>query len=664
MIASLVLGAAIPEIVVTGRGIGPVDTDGLSTITIDARRIDHSASRQMEDVLRDVAGLTSFRRSNSRSSHPTSQGLSARGLGGNAASRMLLILDGVPQPDPFGGWINFAALDPDAIDRIRIQRGGGVRDGPGALAGTITLDSKALDVDRPLSGSLAVGSRSSIDAALAAGGAAGGGFLIVTGAHRHGDGFVPIVSRDRGAADRAAPYRQSSVRARLVEPIGNAEAQFNLSGFADRRDRGFANSINRSEGVDASLRLVAPRWSVTAYRQWRAFESRFASLDQDRDTATLVLDQYRVPARGLGGSAQWRALAAPTDLWIGADLRRVEGTTNEHFRFIGGSPTRNREAGGHSLTLGAFADLSAVRANWRVGAGGRIDRWETGDGRRIESEIGGPMLVDERFQGRSGWEWSGRLGIERRANETLSLRGATYRSWRLPTLNEFYRPFRVGADATAANAMLSPEHLFGLEGGFDWHPSEHARLSATLFRNHLSGAIANVRIAEGPGNFPGVGFVAAGGQFRRRDNLDAIDSFGVELDSEIRRSSWFGRLSYAFTHARIDAGGIASPLDGLRPAQTPSHQASATIGWEKMDGPTFAATARFIGRQFEAEGEGRPLPSVLTADFVARWPLDRRTAVELRAENLFNRQVVAAIGSDGATERTAPRSLWIGWVVR
>ena len=43
----------------------------------------------------------------------------------------------------------------------------------------------------------------------------------------------------------------------------------------------------------------------------------------------------------------------------------------------------------------------------------------------------------------------------------VAVRAAAYRGWRLPTLNELYRPFRVGADATAANAALDPERLTG-----------------------------------------------------------------------------------------------------------------------------------------------------------------------------------------------------------
>ena len=208
----------------------------------------------MEDVLRDVAGLASFRRSDSRSANPTSQGLTLRGLGGNAASRVTLSLDGVPQADPFGGWIGFAALDPHAIDRIRVTRGGGIE----AVAGTIEIDSRAPEATWRAATRACSADRA--DRSRRARWAGPSGTAVSpasSGSFSRGDGFVPIVAADRGPVDERAPYRQGAARARLVQSIGGAtEAQLSLSTYADRRTRGTDFTANRQRGSDASLRLV------------------------------------------------------------------------------------------------------------------------------------------------------------------------------------------------------------------------------------------------------------------------------------------------------------------------------------------------------------------------------------------------------------------------
>src|SRR3546814_11223342 len=95
------------------------------------------ASGGVENVLGDVAGFAQFRRSDSRSANPTAQGITLRALRGNASSRSLVLLDGVPQADPFLGYIPFNELVPDRRALIRLPccgRSGAV--GAGCVAGT------------------------------------------------------------------------------------------------------------------------------------------------------------------------------------------------------------------------------------------------------------------------------------------------------------------------------------------------------------------------------------------------------------------------------------------------------------------------------------------------------------------------------------------------
>src|SRR5678816_3717799 len=103
-------------IVVTGKALPEAKADRAFTIErIGPRQIEQAPSNQLDQLLKEVPGLQLFRRSDARSGHPTSQGVTLRALGGNASSRALLVLDGVPQADPFGGWINWPAYDPASI---------------------------------------------------------------------------------------------------------------------------------------------------------------------------------------------------------------------------------------------------------------------------------------------------------------------------------------------------------------------------------------------------------------------------------------------------------------------------------------------------------------------------------------------------------------------
>ena len=671
LLPCLICGSSVlaqeQEIVVTGRGLDEgLGENVYDVVTIDRQRLANAPSNRLEDLLRDIPGFQQFRRSDARTANPTSQGATLRALGGNASSRALLILDGVPQTDPFGGWISWPAYDPRRLGRVRVVRGGGSgANGAGALAGTIELSSAAPDALRGVSASLAYGSRDSLDGFASLGVSLGAGFLTVSGAWAQGDGFVPVVEAQRGPADRASPYRQASLGVRAVAPLSpDLELQANVSAFTDARQRGTAFSEIDTDGADASLRLVGRGrlpFSALAYVQVRDFSNRFAAVGAGRAIASLTLDQYSVPSTGLGARVEARPLTGPLELRFGAEVRTTEGRTQELFQFVAGVPTRGRVAGGRTRTLGAFAELGWERGDLTLTAGGRVDRWWIEKGALRERTLAtAAPLTNTNFPDRSGWEPTGRAGAAWRPAEPLTLRTAAYLGWRLPTLNELYRPFRVGVDATAANAALAPERLEGIEAGLDYRPAAAARIGVTLFANRLESAIANVTLGQGPGVFPGVGFVATGGQFRQRRNIEAIVSRGVELDASLTFGAWRLGAGYSFADAEVKADGPASALDGLRPAQAPRHSASATLAWQGPRGALGSITGRYAGSQYEDDLNRQLIPDALTFDAVAVVPITEGLALEARAENLTDARVVAGISGAGIVERATPRTLWLG----
>ena len=151
------------DAVIVVRGDGLADTPAApayATIKIPREVIVTTASGRLEDALSSVAGFQQFRRSDSRSANPSAQGATLRALGGNAASRALVLLDGVPLGDPFFGYIPFSAVAPERLASIAVTRGGGSGPfGSGALAGTIRLESADAATLGPLNASALVNNR-------------------------------------------------------------------------------------------------------------------------------------------------------------------------------------------------------------------------------------------------------------------------------------------------------------------------------------------------------------------------------------------------------------------------------------------------------------------------------------------------------------------------
>ncbi|HEY1848934.1 MAG TPA: Plug domain-containing protein, partial [Opitutaceae bacterium] len=101
-----------------------------------------SPSQTADDALRGYAGFSLFRRNDSMTANPTTQGVSLRGLGPSGASRSLVLLDGVPLNDPFGGWVPWSLVPVDSLAGAEIVPGGGASAwGNASLAGVIQLFS-------------------------------------------------------------------------------------------------------------------------------------------------------------------------------------------------------------------------------------------------------------------------------------------------------------------------------------------------------------------------------------------------------------------------------------------------------------------------------------------------------------------------------------------
>ncbi len=634
-------------IIVLGRGLPlPPATPAYGSQLIDRDALAREPSGRVENALADVAGFQQFRRSDSRSANPSAQGVTLRALGGNASSRALLLLDGVPQADPFFGHIPFTALVPERLGAIRVTRGGGVGAfGAGAVAGTIEMAS-ADRAQLPLvDASALVGSRDAQELSASLSPDVGAGFITVAGRWERGDGFYTTPGDQRVAASVPARYRDWSTSLRAVAPVGeDGEIQARVGLFRDNRTLRFAGADNSSEGQDASIRYLARgRWQVDALAYVQA--RNFTNIVISSSSYKPVLNQRDTPATGIGGKLELRPPVGEDHvLRIGADARYASGTMLEDvISGVTGNVTARRHAYGRQMTTGFF-----IEDDWTLGqliltAGARADRWSITNGSFVERNAAGATTRHDHYPKRDGWEGSFRAGALWHASEALSLRMAGYTGFRLPTLNELYRGFTVFPVETRANPALKAEKLKGVEAGLELTPVSGVRLSATAFYNRLDNAIANVTLIPNA--------------LRERQNVDRIVARGVELSGDVALGQVHLTASWAFTDSKVhDAG----DLDRQIPAQSPRHMASAGLSWEPVKGGSIGARLRYVGPQYEDDLGQNRMPDAVTVDGFAQWPLAHGVSLVGRVENLFDERVVTRLDSNGSLDLGAPQTFWFG----
>jgi iron complex outermembrane receptor protein len=635
-------------IIVTGAGLDlPPGTPAYGSVVIDRQRLLDSASGRIESVLGDVAGFQQFRRSDSRSSNPSNQGATLRALGGNASSRTLMLLDGVPVADPFFGYIPFSALAPERLSVVRVTRGGGIGAfGAGAVAGTIEMASATRDQLPDFTASAFYGSRDSTELSAGLTQDLGGGYISLSGRWDRGDGFQTTPKDQRVAATVPAAYDGWSTNLRAVAPLSaRSELQFRATLFEDNRTLRFKGADSMSQGQDASIRYInRGPWQVDALAYVQA--RNFSNIVMSSSTFRKSLDQRNTPSTGIGGKIEIRPPVGDAHmLRLGVDTRFATGDMYEdaYNANVAANPrTFLRHAGGDQWTRGVF-----IEDDWTLGqliltGGVRADRWSITNGfyHQVSATTGAATGSD--YADRSGWETSGRVGALYHMADAVALRASAYSGFRLPTLNELYRPFVVFPITTQANAALNPEKLKGAEAGIDLTPAKGITLSATAFYNRLDDAIANVTINP---------------TTRKRQNVDRIVAKGVELTAAAKLGDINLSASYAYSHSRVHAPGAA--FDGFTPAQTPRHAASATIAYSPVSGPSLSTTLRYVAKQYEDDLQSDVLPDALTVDAIARLPVGHGISLVARGENLFDKAVVTR-NSGGSIDLGTPRTLWIG----
>lgn len=636
------------EIIVTGEGLDQAPSAAAySSSEITREQITASASGRIEDVLSNIAGFQQFRRSDSRSSNPSAQGVTLRALGGNATSRALVLLDGVPVADPFFGYIPFSAIAPEQLARVRVTRGGGSGPfGAGALAGTIELESA--DAARPgrFSASLLGNDRGETEADATLASTLGSGFGVISGRWDRGKGFYTTPGDQRVPASARAAFDAWSVGVRGAAPLSDAvELQMRALAFRDERTLRFDGADSSSEGQDASLRVIGRgdwQFDALAYLQARNFSNVVISSTR----FVRVLDQRNTPSTGLGGKFELRPpVGDDHTLRLGLDYRHADGELQEEaYSAFSGNLTQRRRAGGVNTNLGL-----SIEDDWSLGAltltgGLRADRTRIAQGFYRALDAGGAVIEETLADDRSDWSASWRAGAAFRANEAVRLRAAAYTGMRLPTLNELYRPFVVFPVVTQANADLENERLEGFEAGLDLSLAEGVDFSLTAFDNRVENAIANVTLAP---------------NLRQRQNLPAIDAQGVEVSLNARLGQVRFDGSLAYTDATIDGAESSLALDGNRPPQTPRWAASGTIAWAPAAGWNLAATVRYTGAQYEDDQETDVLPAATTLSLFAQLPFADRWALVLRGENLTDEKVITR-NSGGSIDLGAPRTVWAG----
>jgi len=642
-----------------------------SVAVVSREEIQASPALIADDMLRQVPTFSLFRRTSGLVAQPTTQGVSLRGIGPSGQSRTLVLLDGVPFNDPFGGWVYWSRVPLVSVDRVEITEGtSSSLYGNYAMGGVINIITTR-PARRTIELKPQYGTHSSPKLDFFASDQWNKVSAAVEGSFLDTDGF-PIVERlERGPIDNNANVNYKNTTGKIEYTPSDRLSVFARAGyFTENRVNGKVGEVNDTRWTTVNGGIRA-RLADDSDLQARLFVDRqrahfnflaVSNAATTRNSVRLATDQ-NVPTNGVGGMAQWsKALGSRQVVSAGFDWRWVDGDSVEDA-YVATSPLPNplpltqpailsvhRVSGGTQQSLGGFAqDIITPVDKLVLTLSARVDRWRNYDGHNLENSVATgaptgnnrPSLADK-----NDTVVSPHLGALYHITDRVSAWGAVNSGFRAPTLTELYRQFSVGAVTTFPSSDLGPEHLVGGEAGLNLAPVRDVTIRATWFDNRVTDPIANVTQVA---SFCSSRAVPAG--CAQKQNLGKTRVRGVQTDVEYRLGTdWRFSAAYVFDDAKVTDGGVANAaLVGKYLQQVPKHRGSLQASYANAKVATVALGVQFVGLQYNDDLNVNFIPVATLADAGADTSitagLPRYAVVDLTVARDIGRNLQAFFGA-------------------
>jgi len=638
----------------TAKRLGEVP---VSANIIEKETIRASPAVVADDVLRQVPTFSLFRRSSSLSSHPTAQGVSLRGIGPSGVSRTLVMIDGIPFNDPFGGWVYWTRVPLESVNRIEVIDGSSSSlYGNYGMGGVINIIS-ANPARRSVEFKTQYGNHNSPKADFFASDVWGKLGVAVEGGAFDTDGFPIVTASERGIIDNNATVNFKNFNLRADYRANDRVNVFFRGGyFKEDRVNGKIGEVNDTKwtAFGGGVRVRLPDQSdlqATVFTDDSTFHSTFLAVTApsatvaSRSIVRLATDQS-VPTDAVGTMVQWsRAIGRKNFFSAGFDWRRVDGDSLEDLYVAAPGPvvpptqqavlSGLRNSGGTQQSRGLFLQDVFTMNDLVLTFAARVDGWKNYDGHIYENSAttGLPTAGNRgELPDKDDTVVSPRAAALYKLSDRVSVWGDIGWGFRAPTLNELYRQFSVGLVRTLANETLGPERLFGGEAGVRLEATRNVSVRSTWYDNRVKNPVSNVTI---------------GTNLQQRQNLGRTRIHGWQNDVEMRLSSSLRVAGgYLFNIAKVTEFDANPALVGLYLPQVPKHRGSASVSYSNPRYLNVAVVGTFFGRQYDDDlnartkpGETEPgLPPYGILDMSASRDIGRNLEVFFGVQNLFDQE--------------------------
>jgi outer membrane receptor protein involved in Fe transport len=664
---TLLPAGAREEVVVTAnRTETRIGETAASVVTLSSQEILTTAAPTLDDALRQVPGFSLFRRSGSRSANPTAQGVSLRGVGASGASRSIVLLEGVPLNDAFGGWVQWNRVPPIAVERIEVLRGGASSlYGSGALSGAINILPRRTRRSFIFSAEAFGGTQNTLSGSTFFGVSKSGASADFTASIFQTKGYIPVDKDERGTADSFAGAKNSVLSARFSkEFVDKSYIFFKPSVFGEARTNGTPAQINRTyirqfvlgggweianpqiQTPDKKQEVADLKFTWRIYGGTQTYDQTFSTVSADRNSEALNRVQ-RVPAQSLGFSSQLTGTFLENQTFIiGFEAREVRGASDE-IGLANNRITSFLGTGGREQTFSIFLqDFARIGSRFVLAGSVRYDDWTNFRAYNSTRTLSNNQTTTVNFPDRNEDAFTPQISLLFQATEKLSVFALFSKSFRAPTLNELYRGFRVGSVVTQANENLRAEKALNFEAGLSFSRKK-LYFRGNFFFTEIKEPVANVTLSVTPNLIT-----------RQRQNAGRTRARGLELEAEWRLKNLRLSLGYLFTDSRVTDFPANRNLENLFVPQTARQQITFQATYSKNTW-TFALQGRAASKQFDDDLNTLRLEPYFQLDAFASKRIRENLQIFVGIENVFNSRY--SIGKTPVRTVSSPITFRVGF---
>ena len=649
----------LPPVTVSAARGSDIEKLDVSTTLLSRQQIQAMPETGVDQIVNKIPGVWTFTVPTGQL-HPTGQPFSIRGFGSSTTINTLVMVDGVPINDPYFRTVDWSVVSKDSIDRIEVIRGGGAT----SLWGNMAMGGVVNIITRQPSRTGA-----SLDANY-------GSYDTL-----NTDASGSIVFNDRLRAGLEYSHQQSAGYNLTPAQYRNA----NLVSTASKADNvSFSTFLTPNDNLSLFAKAYYHQayeddlvWSL-AHNQWSSYRlllggsykldeksainfsawaggGVFGTTNASSGSYTLnninALNQFvsqteTAPNNNQGGSVFYQLDTEHIkDVKIGVDFRRIQVTDNINlFASATAAPSTFVNRGEHLLE-GIFAQgtwrLTSIPLDITVGLRG--DFYQAVNASQLVANSGTTNIIPDS----SAASFDPRIGFKYYVTDELVLRGAAYRNFSAPGMNQMYRSFAAGTSFTTTNPNLQPMTNVGEEIGFDFSWKK-VSLSATFFNNDLDNFIDFVKVCN-TNAACAAPFVTAAGlgpaftTVNQYNNVGNANFRGFEIIAswqvlpELRLNADFTQTTARLTSSNFPA----LEFTGVQLGQVPDWMLNIGAEWHPIPDLALNINLKSFPAYWNDTGHTQLNDGATLVDLGASYKVRKGVEVYGIVQNLFNTQYLA-----------------------